>query len=169
MPPRKRPENSDGEIAGQVTDRQRSCEAGFTLLETTCAMVIILIAMLGVSWAFTYAISYNAGNQSRSQALALLQQEVEQLRAAKFTPKVTDTSLRGGSQAARTVTSPTGNRFTVTVVVDNNIGVTGVQDDVDVPAPTMKEISITTQLEAPSPGWQTAIPATVVLRRTRSN
>ena len=169
MPPRKRRENSDGEIDRAGTDLRGSCEAGFTLLETTCALVIILIAMLGVTWAFTYAINYNAGNQSRSQALALLQQEVEQLRAAKFTPTVTDTSLRGGSQAPRSVTSPTGSRFTVTVVIDNNTVVSGVQDDVDVPAPTMKEISITTRLEAPSPGWQTAVPATVVLRRTRAN
>ena len=56
-------------------------QAGFTLIEAACALVIILIALLGVVFAFTYAVNYNAGNSSRSQALAALQQEVEQLRA----------------------------------------------------------------------------------------
>ena len=152
-----------------VDDGQRPGESGFTLIETMCAMVIILIAMLGVAFAFTYAINYNAGNQSRSQALALLQQEVEQLRAAKFTPGVTDSALTGGTKAAKAVVSPTGTHFTVLIVVDNDPFTGGVQDDTNVPNPTMKEVTITTKLESPSPGWQTAIPATVILRRTRSN
>lgn len=132
-------------------------------------MVIILISLLGVVFAFTYAISYNAGNQSRAQSLALLQQEVEQIRAAKFTPLVTDPSLSGGVKAARSILSPTGVHFTIQESVDNDPFTTGVQDDVAVPNTTLKEITITVRLEAPSPGWQTAVPSTVVLRRTRSN
>jgi len=150
------------------TSDLRSCD-GFTLIETSCAMVIILISLLGVAWAFTYAINYNAGNQSRSQALALLQQQVEQLRAAKFTPTVTDTLLTGGVKAPVSIVSPTGTRFRVTVSVDNDPYTLGVQDDIDVPNPVFKEISITSRLDSPSPGWQTALPTTVVLRRTRAN
>lgn len=146
-----------------------TAESGFTLIETTCAMVIILISLLGVAFSFTYAINYNAGNQSRSQALALLQQEVEQIRAAKFTPNVTDPALTGGVKAARAVLSPTGTRFTVQVTVDNDPYTAGVQDDIAVPDSRLKEITIVTRLEAPSPGWQTAVPSSVVLRRTRSN
>ena len=144
-------------------------ESGFTLIETTCAMVIILISLLGVAFSFTYAINYNAGNQSRAQALALLQQEVERYRAAKFTPLVTDPELTGGAKAARAVLSPTGTHFTVQVAVDNDPFTAGIQDDTAVPNSTLKEITVLTRLEAPSPGWQTAVPATVVLRRTRSN
>ena len=132
-------------------------------------MVIILISLLGIAFSFTYVITYNAGNQSRAQALALLQQEVEQIRAAKFTPTVTDTNLTGGVKAARSVQSPTGIHFTIQDTVDNDPFTAGVQDDTAVPSPTLKEITITTRLESPSPGWQTAVPATVVLRRTRSN
>ena len=147
----------------------RDGEKGFTLIETTCALVIILISLLGVAFSFTYAITYNAGNQSRAQALALLQQEVEQIRAAKFTPTVTDSTLTGGVKASRSVLSPTGVHFTIQDTVDNDPFTAGVQDEATVPNPTLKEITITTRLEAPSPGWQTALPATVVLRRTRSN
>lgn len=148
---------------------QFSSEAGITLIETTCALVIILIALLGVAFSFTYAINYNAGNQARSQGLAILQQEVEQMRAAKFTPYVTDAILAGGEKLPRTVITPTGIPFVVQVTVDNDPLTSGIQNDVAVPVPTIKEVSITTQLARPAPGWQVAVPTTVVLRRVRAN
>jgi type II secretory pathway pseudopilin PulG len=144
-------------------------ESGITLIETTCALVIILIALLGVAFSFTYAINYNAGNQSRSLALAVLQQEVEQMRAAKFTPYVTDAILAGGNRVDRTVTGNTGTPFIVSITVDNDPVASGIQNDVDVPNPTIKEVNITTRLANPAPGWQIAIPSTIVLRRVRAN
>ena len=144
-------------------------ESGMTLVETTCALVIILIALLGVAFSFTYAINYNAGNQARSQGLAILQQEVEQMRAAKFTPFLTDTVLAGGPKLPRTVSTQNGIPFVVNISVDNDPLTAGIQNDVDVPVPTIKEVSITTQLASPAPGWQVAVPTTVVLRRVRAN
>jgi type II secretory pathway pseudopilin PulG len=144
-------------------------EAGFSLVEAAIAQVIILIALLGVVSTFAYVINYNAGNNSRSQALAVLQQQVEILRAAKFTPTVTDSSLTGGTKTPFTVTTTAGFNFSVQVVVDNNPLLAGIQDDTAVPAPTLKEITVTTRLVSPSPGWQTAVPTSVVLRRTRAN
>jgi type II secretory pathway pseudopilin PulG len=142
-------------------------------------MVIILVVLLGVFATFTYAISYNAGNNSRAQALAILQQEVELLRSAKFTPTVTDNytpgvpdngkrDIRGGSKAARTVTSADNNKFVVTTDVDNDPLTDGIQSTNETTT-TIKEISITVKLDSPTPGWQTSVPATVVLRRVRSN
>lgn len=144
-------------------------QGGFTLVETTCALVIILVALLGVAFSFTYAINYNAGNQARSQALAVLQQEVEQMRAAKFTPTITDSTLSGGVKPVKTIVTPTGTRFTVLITVDNDPFTAGIQTDTDVPAPTLKEIRVTSQLASPSPGWQTAVPSMIVLRRVRAN
>ena len=144
-------------------------EAGFTLIEVACAMLILFIALIGVAFAFTYAINYNAGNSSRSKALAILQQELEQMRAAKFTPTLTDSSLTGGTKALRNVTLATGEQFTIQDAVDNDPFTAGVQDDTAVPSPTLKEITITVRLASPSPGWQIAVPATVILRRTRGN
>ncbi|MBK6749221.1 MAG: type II secretion system protein [Pyrinomonadaceae bacterium] len=149
--------------------RNMSGEEGFSLIETTCAMVIILIALLGVAFSFTYAINYNAGNQSRTECLAVLQQEVEQMRAAKFTPSVTDPGLTGGAKLPRTIISSTGKRFLVTVSVDNDPNTAGIQSDTDVPVPTIKEVTISAKLEAPSPGWQITVPSTIVLRRVRAN
>lgn len=146
-----------------------SNQAGFTLVETTCALVIILVALLGVAFSFTYAINYNAGNQARSQALAVLQQEVEQMRAAKFTPSITDPALSGGVKPVKTVVTPTGTRFAVLITVDNDPFTAGIQTDTDVPTPTLKEVRVTSQLTSPSPGWQTAVPSMIVLRRVRAN
>ena len=142
-----------------------SSESGFTLIETAVALVIILVAMLGVSFALTYSITYNSGNQARARALAVLQQEVERMRSAKFTPSYTDPVLQGGS-STRAVTSNNYN-FTVTTIVDNDPVAANVQDESVFTS--IKEITITTQLASPSPGWQLAVPATFQLRRVKSN
>jgi prepilin-type N-terminal cleavage/methylation domain-containing protein len=154
-------------------------ETGFSLVEVSIAMVIILIALLGVFVTFTYAISYNAGNNSRSQALAVLQQEVELLRSAKFTPTVTDSytpgvpddgkrDIRGGTKANRTVSSADGNKFVVETKIDNDPLTEGIQSTNEATT-TIKEITVTVTLDSPTPGWQTSVPATVVLRRVRGN
>lgn len=147
---------------------KRDEEAGFSLVEATCAMIILLIALVGVATTFTYAINYNAGNNSRAQALAVLQQEVEQLRSAKFTPAPNgmDASLAGGTKTAKTISSADGRRFRIQTVVDDDPLTTGVQID---NTKTIKEISVTVTLDNPTPGWQTAVPATVILRRVRAN
>jgi prepilin-type N-terminal cleavage/methylation domain-containing protein len=94
--------NWNRNISNEASDESPSLrtdaksEAGFSLIEVAVAMVVILIALLGVFFTLTYAITYNAGNNSRAQALAVLQEEVERLRALKFTPYFTDADLRGG-------------------------------------------------------------------------
>src|SRR5215213_3879146 len=63
-------------------------QSGFTFIEMIFALVILFIAVMGVFAAVTYATKYNHGNSQRSQALAVMQREVELLRSAKFTPTV---------------------------------------------------------------------------------
>jgi prepilin-type N-terminal cleavage/methylation domain-containing protein len=154
-------------------------EAGFSLVEVTIALVIILIVLLGVFVTFTYAVSYNAGNNSRAQALAVLQREVELLRSAKFTPTVRDDytpgipddgrrDIRGGTKASRSAESADGNKFIVETKIDNDPSTEAI-DSGNENTTTMKQISVTVKLDSPTPGWQTSVPATVVLRRVRSN
>jgi len=148
------------------TARKIKSERGFSLIEVIIAMIILLVALLGVFLTFTYAVNYNAGNNSRSQALSILQQEVELLRSAKFTPGVTDETLTGGTKTPKIITSADGSRFRVDIVVDDDPFASGVQTDT---TKTLKEISVTVTSESPTPGWQTIIPARVFLRRVRSN
>jgi prepilin-type N-terminal cleavage/methylation domain-containing protein len=146
--------------------KENSVEAGFSLIEVSIAMVVFLIAVLGVFISFAYAVSYNSGNSSRAQALALLQQKVEQMRSLRFVPTSTDDGLTGGTKAPESVVAPDGNRYRFQVVVDDNPFTEVV--DVD-PTTKFKEVSVTVSLEAPTPGWQTSVPATVILRRVRGN
>ena len=148
----------------------RPNEAGFTLIEVACALVIILVALLGVVFSFTYVVNYNAGNDARSQTLAVLQQQVEQLRAAKFTPTITGDALTGGTHTPANVTTTAGLQFHITYVVDNDPFTDGIQSAEPIPSTsTLKQITVTATLASPSPGWQLAVPATAVLRRTRGN
>ncbi len=159
--------NKCTETNGQTkrTRSQRSGERGFTLIEVACALVIILVALLGVAFSFTYVVNYNAGNNARSRTLAALQQKIEQLRAAKFTPTFRDAALNAGTTT--TTTAPIdGSVFNLRVVVDDDPFTAGVQTST---SSTLKEITVTASLTSPSPGWQTAIPAVAVLRRTRGN
>ena len=141
-------------------------QRGSSLVEVTIAMVIFLIALLGVFITFTYAVNYNAGNNSRAQALAILQQEVEQLRAAKFTSGGTDDSLKGGKKARRISTLAGGGRFRVDITVDDDPITAGTQTD---STKTIKEIKVEVALDNPTPGWQTSVPAVIFLRRVRGN
>ncbi len=144
----------------------KSDQAGFSLIEVVCAMVIFLIAILGVFVAFTYAINYNGGNSSRAQALAILQEKVEKMRSAEWTLTATDGKLTGGVKPEESVTLPDGNRFIIQVVVDDNPFSDTVLID---PNTKLKEISVIVKLARPTPGWQTSVPATIVLRRVRGN
>jgi prepilin-type N-terminal cleavage/methylation domain-containing protein len=148
-------------------DRERdSGEAGFSLIEVCVAMVIFLIAVLGVFISFAYAVNYNSGNTSRAQALALLQQKVEQMRSARFVPTMTDDDLTGGTKAPDIRTAPDGNQYRLDVVVDDDPSTEAI--DVD-PATKFKEVSVTVSLERPTPGWQTSVPAKVILQRVMGN
>lgn len=143
-------------------------ESGFSLVEVIIALLVFLIVLLGVFGTFVYAINYNAGNNARSQALTVLQQEAELIRSAKFTPTFTDYTdpdLTGGTKTPKSASSEDGNKFRVQVVVDDD----PFTDELVNNATTIKEISITVTLESPTPGWQTAVPATLIMRRVRGN
>jgi prepilin-type N-terminal cleavage/methylation domain-containing protein len=147
-------------------EKKNSGEEGFSLIEVSIAMVVFLIAVLGVFISFAYAVNYNSGNTSRAQALALLQQKVEQMRSLTFVPTATDDELTGGEKAADIVTAPDGNKYSLKVIVDDDPFTEAV--DID-PTTTFKEVSVTVSLERPTPGWQTSVPATVILQRVRGN
>jgi prepilin-type N-terminal cleavage/methylation domain-containing protein len=150
-------------------------DQGFSLVEVIIAMTILMISLLGVFATFTYAVNYNAGNNARSQALAILQEEVELLRSKKFTPNNVDSELTGGKKTPQIRTSKDdGNRFKVQITVDDDPTCPGIQPDVAscvLPAPpaTVKEITVTVTLDSPTPGWQSSVPAKVILRRVRGN
>src|SRR6188474_2015820 len=116
-------------------------ESGFSLVEVVLALLILMIAVMGVFAAFTYATVYNSGNSQRSHALSVMQQEVELLRSIKFNPPpaVIDPALAGGVKATKTVVAADGVSYLVDVTVDDDPFTPLVQTDA---TKTMKEITL---------------------------
>jgi prepilin-type N-terminal cleavage/methylation domain-containing protein len=139
-------------------------EDGFSLIEVVIALVILLIALLGVFYTFSFAIGYNSSNSQRSEALAVLQQEIETLESAKFNPTAIDQALIGGEKTQKVVTTLNGNVYLVEVVVDDDPFTNGIQID---NTKTIKEIKISVKNESSFSLWQMSVPAKVVFRRVR--
>jgi len=81
-------------------------EQGVTLLETSIALLVMMIMTLATASLFVYAINYNAGSGDRAAALAIAQQRMERLRKSSFgdaamtTPYTTETVSNSGRQYA---------------------------------------------------------------------
>ncbi|HEX8198658.1 MAG TPA: prepilin-type N-terminal cleavage/methylation domain-containing protein [Pyrinomonadaceae bacterium] len=141
-------------------------ENGFTLVEAMIAIFILTIALLSAATMFAYATKRNTGNNTRSQALAVLQQEIEVIRALKFTPTSIDPPLTGGTKAARTVTVINNGTYSVQVWVDDNPNLGGIQID---NTTTLKEITIEVTGPILGESWASAVPSRAVFRRVRAN
>jgi prepilin-type N-terminal cleavage/methylation domain-containing protein len=133
--------------------RTAAPERGFTLIETSIAMVIMMVAGLGVASLFVYSITNNSGGNDRAVAISIAQQHIEQLRSVPFTDSILNVS-------AATVLTPdtvsNGRTYRVTRTV------TGSNND-DSGNPTLKTITI--RVDPTSPGWA---GSPVILRTARS-
>lgn len=85
-------------------------ERGFTLIETSVALLVMMVAGLAAASLFVYAIKYNTGASDRAVAQALAQKQMESVRVTDFD------DIAASSQ---TVTS-LGRQFTVAVAVCND-------------------------------------------------
>lgn len=146
-----RANESRGCEAGKAA--RRSAERGFTLIETSVAMIILMIAGLGVATVFTYSIRYNSGADDRAIAISIAQQQLEQCRSVAF-----DSSIL--TPATATVLTPdtvsNGRTYRITKTV------TGSNNDIN-GNPTLKSINI--RVDPLSPGWA-GFP--VILRTIRT-
>ena len=143
-------------------------EGGFSLVEITIALVILMVVVMGVFAAFTYSTVYNTGNSRRSNALSVLQEEVETMRTLKFNPPpaVVAPELAGGVKASRTRTGPDGATYLVDVTVDDDPFTDGIQTDA---TKTIKEITLAITPLGSANTWVTANRTQVIFRRVRSN
>src|SRR6478672_9413883 len=126
---------------------------GFTLIETSIAMVILMVAALGTVSLFVYSIGYNSGGNDRAVAIGIAQQQIEQLRVVQFTDSILNVS-------SATVLTPdivsNGRTYRVTRTI------TGSNNDIN-GNPTLKTITI--RVDPTGSGWA-GFP--VILRTMRS-
>ncbi len=128
----------------------KTSESGFTLLEISIALVILMFVALGAASLFAYSVNYNSASNDRAQSLAIAQLRLEQLRNTKFANLAGGTTTQYISSAGASYTTAalcqagiagqSGQRcYTVTAIVDDNPTTTAV--DVDATR-TLKKIIV---------------------------
>ncbi|MGI9168303.1 MAG: type IV pilus modification PilV family protein [Pyrinomonadaceae bacterium] len=103
-----------------ITLRQsrQNSQQGFTLIETSIALVVMMIVGLGVASLFAYAMSNNMRGSDRVQSLAVAQEQMEQLRKTPFATLSARVTALGGSD--RTVTRD-GTRYRVVTTIADTV------------------------------------------------
>ena len=124
-------------------------ERGFTLVETSVSLVIMMVVGLGAASLFSYATRNNSAANDRELAMAIAQKRLEWLRNMPFSTATRDLgfSYPDGGLAATGIDGVTetvigaGRSYTVkTVILDT---ATVPPGDPDANRPTLKTITIT--------------------------
>ena len=104
---------------GKLQRKRSSNEAGFTLLETSIAMVLLAVAGLGVSACFFFAARNNSSARDRELSMAVAQQTMEQYREVAFS----DATLSATSANPTPTTILRGGRtyLVQAVITDSNL------------------------------------------------
>lgn len=145
-------------------NRRSDCgQRGFSLLEATIALLLMLVVALGSASLFSFSIYNNSGGSDRATSLAIAQQALEVARSAQFNSTDTDAGLKGGSRVQSVVRD--GRKFSVTRTIDDNPATTTL--DVD-PNTNLKGITITVVPQSMGRGWAFGAGGTVTLVTLRS-
>ena len=126
---------------------QRSnSEAGFSLLETTIAMVLLAIVSLGIAGLFAYAAKSTSSAADRDMATAVAQQRMEQLRSVPFN----DASLAATSANGNTTTIiRLGRPYSVNTIITDSLIVNSNA--------TFKTITVKVIPQSASASWSTNV------------
>jgi type II secretory pathway pseudopilin PulG len=152
---------------------QGRCEKGFTIPEVIVAGMIMIILCIGILTAYSQVVVLNRGNNIRSQALTVLQREVEAFRSFRFGPGTTDARLNAGAYPNYKTgsLSADGIPFNISVTVDNDPADT-IGPALDAISNThcrFKQIRIVAVLQNQEQGWLSALNTEVSIQRVRSN
>jgi Tfp pilus assembly protein PilV len=120
-----------GHRMNTTSQKPSDTERGFTILETSIALVVMMVAALGAVSIFAYSIENNASAKDRELAMGVAQQQLEQFRNVPF------------DDALLTATAPEGRTTHVSSADRPYVVVTTITDsDVVNGQPTLKTIRI---------------------------
>lgn len=139
-------------------------DAGFTLLESTIALLLMMVVALGSASLFSFSIYNNSGSSDRATSMAIAQQAIESLRSAKFNSTITDSVLNGGTTTQAGVIRD-GRSFNVTRIIDDNPATSAV--DVS-PTTNLKTITVIVVPRSIGQGWAFGAGGTITLVTQRS-
>ena len=79
---------------------------GFTILETTIALAVMMVVGLGATSLFLYAVRYNSGATDRTMEMAILQQRMELYRSVPFNSPQLNAQAKTSTIVNTTPSSP---------------------------------------------------------------
>jgi Tfp pilus assembly protein PilV len=135
------------------TNKTFKGQQGFTLMETSIAMVVMMVGALGIASLFVFSTQNNIGGSERAIAMAVAQQQLEQLRSVSYE----DTTLNIGTVTS-TVQSAEQN-YTVERTVAQETNANGS-------AKQLKKITIRVSPQVGGPAWLNTTVVLVSLRST---
>ena len=100
------------------TSTQR--EEGFTLIETSIALVVMMVVGLGAASLFFYALGANTTARDRELSMAVAQQQIERLRNTEFSELEATVATTGG--ANKTEVSADRSYTVATTIVNTFAG-----------------------------------------------
>jgi Tfp pilus assembly protein PilV len=104
----------------RITKSRADNEQGFTLIETSIALVVMMVVALAAAALFSFAVNNNSASYDRTMAIAVAQQRLERLRKCSFAEVVSsnETDVSSAGHHFSVVTSVTGTTLkTITVTV----------------------------------------------------
>ena len=137
----------------KVNKTNKKGERGFTLIETSISMVVMMVAGLAVSSLFVFSMQNNVGGNERALAMAVAQQQLEQLRSVTFE----DTTMTVGTTTS-TISNGDKN-YTVVKTITNETNANGSNKQ-------LRKITITVTPIGGSRGEWTRTPVTLVALRS---
>jgi len=136
--------------------KSTSDERGFTLIETTIALLVMLVGALACASLFVFSVQNNVGGSERALAMAVAQQELEQIRSVKYD----DSTLNVATTTATVISG--GRNYTVQRAVTS-------ETNTDGSAKQLKRITITVTPQSAGPIWTRTSVVLVTLRSTLSS
>ena len=127
-------------------------QSGFSLLETSIALLVMMVGALACSSLFVFSLQNNVGGSERALAMAVAQQQLEQIRSVSFE----DTTLTAGTATA-TVRSGERNYTVQRTIAD--------ETNSDGSAKQLKRITITVTPQTAGPDWMRT-PVVLVSQRS---
>jgi prepilin-type N-terminal cleavage/methylation domain-containing protein len=127
-------------------------QGGFTLIETSIAMVVMMVGALACASLFVFSVNNNVGGTERALSMAVAQQQLEQIRSVTYE----DSTLNAGTT---NLTVNTGGRtYNVQRVVADDL-------NTENSAKKLKRITVTVTPQAAGPNW-TRTPVVLVSYRS---
>jgi type II secretory pathway pseudopilin PulG len=103
-----------------TTNERRDDQRGFTLIETTVSLLVMMVVGLGAASLFVFSVGSNTRARDRELSMAVAQQQLERLRNSKYSNLTATLTETGG--ANKTVTSAGRSYSVVTTIADTLAG-----------------------------------------------